>query len=55
MIKLSDLLYDAELLIEEGGKVYSTKLVNEVVDAYGIVVKVCLAKDKKLTRKELFE
>lgn len=56
MIKISDLIYDAEIIFEDDdGELYSLKPSNHsIVDSYGVVVKQTLKKDKKLTKKELF-
>lgn len=55
MTDVSDLLYDAELIIEDEGKYYTTKMGNCVIDAYGIIVKVVLCKDERITKKDLFK
>lgn len=53
MTCLCDLIYDAELLIEDEGKYYRTKINSTVVDGDGIVVKVILFKGERVFRKDL--
>ena len=55
MTKLSDLLYDADLIIEDDGKYYKTKIKDGVIDAYGIVIKVILCKGEKISKKRLIK
>lgn len=55
---VSDLLYDAELIIkDDDGKYYEAKMMpnDVVVDGDGIIVKVILSKGKRITRKELLK
>ena len=53
MTTLTDLIYDAELIIEDDGKYYEARLKDGVVDAYGIVVKVILCKGNRIFKKDL--
>ena len=55
MTDISDLLYDAELIIKDDNKYYKSKLEPDVIDSNGITVKVILSKGKRITRKELLK
>ena len=52
---MSDLLYDAEILIEDDGKFYEAKLTDSVCDAYGIIVKTILKKGNRVFKKDLLK
>ena len=52
---ISDLLYDAEILIEDDGKFYKAKLTDSVMDAYGVIVKAILKKGERVYKKDLLK
>jgi len=52
--KISDIIFDVDLIIEDDGKYYTTKAM-PVVDAWDNPVKMVLSKDKRITKKELLE
>lgn len=56
-MKITDLLFDAELLIKDDGKYYKLKhdKCGDVVDAYGVPVKVILCKGERVYKKDLLE
>lgn len=54
-LMISDLLYDAEILIEDEGKFYKAKLTDSVSDAYGIIIKAILKKGERVYKKDLLK